>query len=259
MTSPDSQATDSDPIPDLLLRAQGGDRAALEQLFALLRPMLLRRAQRTLGARNAIGARPSDLVQETCVLALRGLAGFRGQTAAELRMWMLQILHNSTRQAVRHGRAGKRNEQLDSQLPADLCSPAASPSAVVAGRQGYRRIVAAVSRLPARQRQAIYLRLLQERTLAEISLESGAPESAVASLIKRGLDRLRRELLPAATKQRAASAAQVDAGLLEYLRLCDLGSRPARAPFLQQHAPAAAALAPLLDWMDAVCAQLADS
>lgn len=193
------------------------------------------------------------------MLALHGFSGFRGETAAQLWSWLYRILQNATKQALRKSRADVRADRLTTELLDEHRSAAATQSRLCADRQQYRQIVAAMSHLPGRQRQALYLRLLQERSLAEISQSLELREQAVASLIKRGLQHLRRQLVPAEKRLRSARAASVDAALLAYLRLSDCGERPERAAFLSRHPDCAATLSPLLDWLHQVTEQLAEA
>lgn len=241
-------------------RALGGDKAALAALFLELRPVLLRAARWQLRGRQPGGRRPSDLAQEACVLALRGLAKFRGHTANELRTWLQQILRNAITQALRRSGAAKRSDQVTGPLGTEPGSstPLPTTSALVAGRQGFRQIIAAMAKLPERQRQAIYLRLLREHSLAEISVTLGESEQAVASLIKRGLSRLRTQLLPAAPRLRRIGATRLDEAMLSYLRHADLGMRPPLTSLIAEYPDCAATLAPLITWLDETQAALAD-
>lgn len=240
-------------------QALAGDQRALAVLFLELRPVLLRAARWQLRGRQPGGRRPSDLAQEACVLALRGFAKFRGQTAKELRTWLQQILRNAITQALRRSTATKRSDQATDPLAAELRSSAPTASVLVAGRQGFRRIIVAMAKLPERQRQAIYLRLLREHSLSEISAILGESEQSVASLIKRGLSRLRTQLLPAAPRLRRIGATRLDEAVLSYLRHADLGTRPPLASLFAEYPDCAATLAPLLTWLDETQAALAHS
>lgn len=239
-------------------QALGGDKAALAALFLELRPVLLRAARWQLRGRQPGGRRPSDLAQETCVLALRGFAKFRGQTGKELRTWLQQILRNAITQALRRSGATKRSDQATDPLAAEVRSSAPTTSALVAGRQGFRQIIAAMAKLPERQRQAIYLRLLREHSLTEISITLGESEQAVASLIKRGLSRLRTQLLPAAARLRRVGATRLDEAMLSYLRHADHGTRPPLPALIAEYPDCADTLAPLITWLDETQAALTD-
>lgn len=235
------------------------DAASLGALLQRWRPWLLGRAKRDLGRNRPGGLGPSDCVQETCVLALRSIADFQGGTLPQLRGWLACILHNAVRDAGRKGRAGIRSEQRTGPLDGDVASPARSLSQQVSTRQRYRMVVAELRHLPPRQRNALYLRLLEERSLSEIAAQLELSEQAAASLIKNGLAALRLRLQPEAPKVKRGSAVALDAAILAYLRLCDRGQEPARDEFLRLHPECAQALAPILDWLHEVRARLAEA
>ena len=103
-----------------------------------------------------------------------------------------------------------------------------------------------------------FLRLLREHSLTEISAELGESEQAVASLIKRGLSRLRTQLLPAAARLRRVGSTRLDEAVLSYLRHSDLGTRPPLHTFIAEYPDCVATLAPLLTWLDETQAALTD-
>ena len=87
------------------------DASALGLLLQRWRPWLLGRVRRSLGPSQPAGRRPSDVVQEACVLALRFLPDFRGDNRHELRAWIASILQTAIMQTQRHSRAMKRADR----------------------------------------------------------------------------------------------------------------------------------------------------
>ena len=240
-------------------RVKQRDVEALGMLLQRWRPWLLGRVRRSLGTSQPAGRRPSDVVQEACVLALRFVGDFRGESRPELRAWLTSILHTAIAQTQRHGRASMRADARTTVLDEEPALASPRLSQIVSSRQGYREVVAAIARLPARQRDVLFWRLLEERSLAEIAERLGESEQAAASLIKRGLATLRGKLVPDRPQVKRQSAARVDVALLEYLRMSDRGQAPTRDQFLQQHAEEAPALAPLLDWLRDVRLRLSEA
>ena len=256
-TSGPSLAHD-DGEQELFERVRQQDVTALAALLQRWRPWLLGRVRRDLGKSQPGGRRPSDLVQESCVLAVRFLADFHGTSRQELRGWLTRILHTAIQQARRHSRADKRADALTAPLADEPTLPTPRLSQVISSREGYREVVAAIARLKASQREVLYFRLLEERSLSEIAGLIGDSEQTAASLIKRGLAKLRLQLQPGEQKTRRASAAQVDAALAAYLRQCDRGHPPAPDEFLKRHAGCADSLAPILGWLQDVRQRVAD-
>ena len=191
------------------------------------------------------------------MLALRFLADFHGSSRQELRGWLTKIVHTAILQALRHSRANLRADALTAPLDEESAAPTRRISQLVSSREGYRAVVVAIARLPPRQRDVLYWRLLEEHSLSEIAARLADTEQTAASLIKRGLAKLRARLQPEAPQRRRAQAAQVDAALAEYLRLCDRGQPPVDAEFLERYASCAASVAPIIDWLQHVRQRIA--
>jgi hypothetical protein len=79
----------------LVERAKAGDQQAVAELLGLYRNYLLLLARLHIDANLQAKADPSDLVQETCLMAARDLPQFRGQTEAVFVAWLRQILANT--------------------------------------------------------------------------------------------------------------------------------------------------------------------
>lgn len=243
----------------LCLRVRNQDGNALGSLLQRWRPWLLSRVRRSLRGNQPAGRRPSDVVQEACVLAVRFIGDFRGESQQELRAWIASILRTAIVNTQRQGRANMRADVQTTPLDAAQVTAALSArvSQIVSDRQGYREVVAELSRLPARQRDALYLRLLEERSLSEIAERMEDTEQAAASLIKRGLATLRERLDSERPQIKRRNAARVDVALLHYLRLSDRGQAPAIDAFLAANPDCAEDLAPMLEWLHRVHDQLA--
>jgi RNA polymerase sigma-70 factor (ECF subfamily) len=102
----------------LVLRAQFGDREALEALLRRARPSLARYVAGIVGADDA-----EDLIQDVLFLIYRKLGGL--QSADVFRPWAFRI---ATRAAFRHLKKRKRlptlvGDELLEELPADAAMP----------------------------------------------------------------------------------------------------------------------------------------
>src|SRR5438128_1623872 len=78
-------------VEDVLRRAVAGDRAAQEQYFESVRPVLKRTHHVNIPGRLRAGYDTSDLVQDTLIKAARQLGGLRGATRTEAEAWLLAI------------------------------------------------------------------------------------------------------------------------------------------------------------------------
>src|SRR6516164_5071244 len=104
-----------DPIPgfqNLLARARAGDRAATDELLALIRPWLEKVAMSHALAHQPDGS-VSDLVQEAWLRAWQKLDQFQGaadeaQALAMFRAWLARIVSRLGLNAVRDRNASQR-------------------------------------------------------------------------------------------------------------------------------------------------------
>jgi RNA polymerase sigma-70 factor (ECF subfamily) len=187
-------------LRQLLTQASGGDKDALGRLLELHRGYLRALAQRELG--GALDARldASDLVQQTCLSACRDFSQFQGGEIAEFVAWLRRIhernLHDAIREHVQAARRAVDREQpmaarWDQEIAADRDL---SPSARAMANEQAVVLTLALEELPIDQREAVRLRHLEGRPLAEIADRLGRSEEAVAGLLKRGMRSLRKRL-----------------------------------------------------------------
>ncbi len=148
---------------------------------------------------------PSDVVQQTLFQAWQGLDGLRGQSDAELRTWLRQILTRCLADWARDFGRQKRDvgrelslqqvvEGSSVRLEAWLDDQQSSP-VDRAGRSEELAVLAeALATLPDSQQEAVTLHHLHGLSIEEISELMGRSRSAVGGLLKRGLHALRVQL-----------------------------------------------------------------
>ena len=123
------------------------------------------------------------------------------QTAA----WLRRILRNNLADELRKRGARKRDagrersldaalDESASRLEGWLAADQSSPSQQAIRHEQWLRLAEAIAGLPEGQRRAVELHHLQGRPLAEIAGELGVSKSAVAGLLHRGVEALRRRL-----------------------------------------------------------------
>jgi RNA polymerase sigma-70 factor (ECF subfamily) len=181
--------------------SQGPSHEGLERFRAYL--LLLARAQ--LGRRLPAKLDASDIVQQTLLEAHQKQAQFRGASDAERLAWLRRLLACTLADFLRgFGRAKRdagRERSLEAavdessiRLASWLAADQSSPSAKAVRHEEGIRVADALARLPEAQRQALELRYWQGWSLADISGHLGRTTTAVAGLLKRGLQQLRQEL-----------------------------------------------------------------
>lgn len=185
-------------LNDLLLQAQAGDGEALGELLEAARGYLRLLAQRELGCQLQARLDGSDLVQQTFASALENFENFEGNNIAVFLAWIQVINKRKVRDAIReHAGAGKRDQRrelpqgVDSQL-FDPPATTSSPSQRLMDKEQSLQLAISMQAVTDEQREALRLRHIEGYSLAEIAEEMNRSRSAVAGLLARGLQELRR-------------------------------------------------------------------
>ena len=147
----------------------------------------------------------SDVVQQTFLQAYQALGQFRGQTEAERIAWLRQILARNLAHALRDLGRDKRDvgrelsleaavDASSIRLQAWLAADQSSPSQMADRNEQAVRLANVIAELPEAQQQALVLHYWQDWSVAEIAAHLERSTTAVAGLLKRGLQQLRRRL-----------------------------------------------------------------
>jgi RNA polymerase sigma factor (sigma-70 family) len=173
----------------LAARARDGDVGAFEELVTRYQGIAFRVAW--LVVRNRGDA--EDAVQDAFVKAYYAMPRYR--PGAPFRPWILRIVTNEARN---RGRSSRRREGLALRLAAtEEANQVPPPEAAVLDRADAEALVAALGRLPERDRLVIAYRYLFEMSEAETAEAMEVRPGTVKSRLSRALVRLRTEL-PAA-------------------------------------------------------------
>jgi RNA polymerase sigma-70 factor, ECF subfamily len=176
-----------------------GDAAAfLERFRAYLH--LLARVQISGRLRGELD--PSDVVQQTMLRAVQALNQFRGQTDAERAAWLRRILATTLANAVRDRGRAKRDpsrtrslevaiDESSARLESLLAANDSSPSTKAVRNERLIALSESLEELPEAMREALVLRHCHGWDLPRIADQLGRSRAAVASLLRRGLERLR--------------------------------------------------------------------
>lgn len=143
--------------------------------------------------RNAADA--DEAVQDAFVKAFSHISTYRDELPFEV--WFTRILINGCldRQKARRRRERWMSSSLDADAgDRDRTEAAAltpSPEDALLGRERYRKIVAAINRLPERQRTVLLLCHHHGHTTREVSAMTGLNESTVRVHLHRAVRKLR--------------------------------------------------------------------
>jgi RNA polymerase sigma factor (sigma-70 family) len=182
-----------EPTIELVVRAQDGDRRAVEALLQRSLPQLRRWAHGKLppAARSKLDT--GDLVQETVLHLLRRLDTFEPRHVGAMQAYLRQSVMNLIRDEVR--RIGRH--PAPSELPPDMPSDLRSPYEEAVRVEDVYRYHVALGKLPSRDRELVVARIEAQWTYDEISNRFGMPSSdaarmAVTRALKRLMDYIRK-------------------------------------------------------------------
>ena len=147
----------------------------------------------------------SGVVQQTLLEAYRMLPRFHAKTQQDMAAWLRRILANNLADEVRKLGTAKRNarrersleaalEESSARLGAWLAAEQSTPSQQAQREEQALRVADALASLPDAQREALELQHWHGWSVAQIAEHMGKSRSAVAGLIKRGLEHLRRTM-----------------------------------------------------------------
>jgi RNA polymerase sigma-70 factor (ECF subfamily) len=179
---PDSATDWADNIRKI---ADAGDKAAFAALFRHFAP----RVKSFLIKRGANDTQADDAMQETMATVWHKAHMFDASKASAA-TWIFTIARNKFLDIVR-----KQSRPEPELLPDE---PEVSESAEVAVNFGQEQelLLAAIRKLPPKQRDMIERAFLGDLSHAEISEATDLPLGTIKSRIRLGLERLRREIVP---------------------------------------------------------------
>jgi len=143
-----------------------------------------------------------DLLQEVFLRVVKGADEWKG--TAKFSTWLYTIARNLTvdqsrravhRQAASLDGPGRVDEESTETLHDRIAAAAPGAEQRVADQQIARRIDAAVSALPADQREVFLMREAMDMPFAEIAAAIGASEPTVKSRMRYALEKLREALM----------------------------------------------------------------
>jgi RNA polymerase sigma-70 factor (ECF subfamily) len=180
----------AEPLPETVRRAQHGDRAALAEIVTGQQRYVYSVAMSLM--RDPEEA--ADLTQDAFVRLLRSIGTYRGQT--KFTTWLYRLVVNLGIDRLR--RRGQATTSLDEHFQvADAVEDRAADTAGAAERREEAAAVrAAIDSLPDSQRLALTLHYFEDMRYEEIAEIMGLPLNTIKSHIRRGKERLERELAP---------------------------------------------------------------
>jgi RNA polymerase sigma-70 factor (ECF subfamily) len=187
----------------LLEQARGGERLAVDQLFALHRPYLVQLIALRLDPKLQARVDPSDVVQEAQLEALRRLADYLADPRMPFRLWLRAIAHDHLLKARRrHLNTARRAAGREVPLPDHsslllaqrLQAAGLAPEQAVNQEQLAVRLRQGLEQLPEADREILLLRNFEELSYEEVGYLLGIEPAAARKRHGRALVRLHRIL-----------------------------------------------------------------
>lgn len=176
--------------------AQRGDRAALGALLERMQIPLTAFVRVRAGDLVLERESAHDIVQSVCREVVEDLGEFeyRGDTA--LRNWLFVLATRKLLDRKKFYQRARRDagREVAPDALLDCYASVATPSRVAAAREELARIELALQQLPDTQRDAVAYSRLLGLPYSTIAERMATTESAVRSLVSRGLARLADEL-----------------------------------------------------------------
>jgi RNA polymerase sigma-70 factor (ECF subfamily) len=147
----------------------------------------------------------SGVVQQTLLEAYQSLDKIEGWNEAQQAAWLRRVLANNLNDELRKWRTAARAigrerslqaalDQSSARLEKWLAAEQSSPSQKAVRREQAVQLADALARLPESQREALVLQHWHGWSLAQIGEHLGRTPAAVAGLLHRGLEQLRKHL-----------------------------------------------------------------
>ncbi len=195
------EPAEPDQSLELIRRARAGEAEALVELIDSWRTYLLTVAETELDQQLQPKKGASDLVQSACLDIYEHFQDFRGETTAEWRTWLLQLLRRDIQDLRRRFRdTAKRDLDREQRLAEwdDLrLAPAdddLSPRATMIAVEESEALRTALQRLTDEYRQIIRLRNWDELSFTEIGRRLDRSEDSARKLWTRAIAKLQSEL-----------------------------------------------------------------
>ena len=178
---------------DLMALVCHGDAAAFEAVYGRHADRAFSLAYRMMGARGPA----EDVVQEGFLALWRGGQKYRPDRGS-VRSWLLGIVHHRAVDALRKHVVHQRR-QLNDETAAERQPAEELTDVEVARRDEAREVQAALDGLPAEQSRVIELSYYGGFTHTEIADMLEMPLGTVKGRMRLGLEKMRRELVEAAS------------------------------------------------------------
>lgn len=186
----------------LVMLAQDGDEAALNQLCETYNDRILRIIRMRMGPELRSKLQSMDLVQDAFISAIRGLDNFTYKNEGDFMRWVSKIAENRIRDNIDNLHAQKRDIRKETPLNNNRSSTQDSyvgmtgpvdtttPSLVMSKREDLNNLEKAMDKLKPEYREVITLTKIEGLTYKEAAEKLGKDPDAVRMLLSRAMTAL---------------------------------------------------------------------
>jgi RNA polymerase sigma-70 factor (ECF subfamily) len=201
---PDQPSSHGQATSALLKRAKAGDHEALGALLERFRNPLCDHARQLLSPELAQKVSASDLVQETCIDAMRDFHRARLDHVKSLEAWLVALLANNLIDWQRRFKRSKKRDLRRERPLQEIGSKAMplrapshqapTPDEIAIDQEATQRLQKSLQELPRGYREIILWRNQERLTWKQIAKRLSRTEDAARMLWKRAVERLKRQL-----------------------------------------------------------------
>jgi RNA polymerase sigma-70 factor (ECF subfamily) len=195
MSEPQGSSTPEPASVDLLAKAIGGDRVAMQSLMQRHLPGLRAYIRLRMGPRIRAREESTDLVQSVCREVLQHADRFEHGGETGFRHWLYRTAMRKISDRDDYHGAARRNVARETELASEsnasgFHATLSTPSRVAIAREQLARLETAVDGLSDVEREVVLGARIMGLSHAELAARVGRSESAVRTLLCRAMARL---------------------------------------------------------------------
>ena len=177
----------------VVAKAVAGDRDALQEVLATIRPIVVRYCRARVGTTERSGLSADDVAQEVCLAAITALPRYKDQG----RPFLAFVYGIAAHKVADAHRAAGRNRADPMDVVPERSSNDASPEKLAIDSESSARMAVLLQTLPEKQREILILRVVVGMSAEETAETVGSTPGAVRVAQHRALAKLKAELTAA--------------------------------------------------------------
>lgn len=178
-------------LDSVVADAVNGDRGALQEVLATIRPIIVRYCRARVGATERSGLSADDVAQEVCLAAITALPRYKDQG----RPFLAFVYGIAAHKVADAHRAAGRNRADPMDVVPERSTGEAGPEQLAIDSEQSARMKELLQILPEKQREILVLRVVVGMSAEETADAVGSTAGAVRVAQHRALARLKSEIV----------------------------------------------------------------